>query len=132
MVSLPPHSIASGRAIGCGRTYALVVDDLDDGSESASEGVVVAENNNAADLNEAPVGSLNQSFAHCDLLLIWKVGETVSPKMFWFRGAHKSWMFRKDCLCVRSRRGKAMCSYQKSDMIWVDVVCRCSHLENAW
>lgn len=48
------------------RTYTLVVDDLDDGSEAASEGVVASNDNNAANLDEAPVGSRDNSVAHCD------------------------------------------------------------------
>lgn len=47
-------------------TYSLVVDDLDDGGQAAVVGVVAVDQNDAADLNEAPVGSLNRCFAHCD------------------------------------------------------------------
>lgn len=47
-------------------TYALVVDDLDDGCEAASVGVVAVDDNDAANLNEAPVGSLNHGFTHCN------------------------------------------------------------------
>lgn len=51
---------------GASETYALVVDDLDDGGQAAGEGVVAVDENDAADLNEAPVGSLNHCFAHRD------------------------------------------------------------------
>lgn len=54
-----------------------MVDDLDDGSQSASEGVVAVDSNNAANLNEAPVGSLNDCFAHCDVVLMC---DCQSPK----------------------------------------------------
>lgn len=47
-----------------------MVDDLDNGGKSASEGVVSVDSDNAANLNEAPVGSLNHCFAHCDGVLI--------------------------------------------------------------
>lgn len=47
-------------------TYSLVVDDLDDGSQTAVVGVLAVDQQNTANLNEAPVGSLNQCFAHCD------------------------------------------------------------------
>lgn len=47
-------------------TYALVVDDLDDGCKPASVGVVAVDDNDAANLNEAPVGSLNHGFTHCN------------------------------------------------------------------
>jgi hypothetical protein len=59
------HSSLPGFA-GYDKTYSLVVNDLDDGSKSASEGVVSVDGNNATNLNEAPVGSLNHCFAHCD------------------------------------------------------------------
>lgn len=48
-----------------------MVDDLDDGCQSASVRVVAVDGNNAADLDEAPVGSLNHCFAHCDRVLIY-------------------------------------------------------------
>ena len=47
-----------------GRTYSLVVNDLDDRGESASVGVVAVDNNDTANLNEAPVRTLNGSVAH--------------------------------------------------------------------
>lgn len=50
----------------CRKTYSLVVDDLDDGSQTAIVGVLAVDQQNTADLNEAPVGTLNQCFAHCD------------------------------------------------------------------
>lgn len=43
-----------------------MVNDLDNGSESALARVAVSDNDDAADLDEAPVGSLNKCFAHCD------------------------------------------------------------------
>lgn len=48
-----------------------MVDDLDDGGNSASEGVVAVDSHDTADLNEAPLGSLNHCFAHCDSVLRW-------------------------------------------------------------
>jgi hypothetical protein len=53
----------------CSKTYALVVDDFHDGGKSASEGMVAVDEHDAADLNEAPVGTLNHGFAHCDGVL---------------------------------------------------------------
>jgi hypothetical protein len=46
------------------RTYPLVVNDLDDGGEFAALRVVASDDNDAANLNEAPVASLDQCFAH--------------------------------------------------------------------
>lgn len=60
----PPSKIA--RLWSTVKTYSLVVDDLDNGSKSAGEGVIPVDGDNAANLNEAPVGSLNHCFAHCD------------------------------------------------------------------
>lgn len=36
-------------------TYSLVIDDLDDSSQTAAEGVLAVDQDDAADLNEAPV-----------------------------------------------------------------------------
>lgn len=58
-------------------TYSLVVDDLDNGGEAAGEGVVAVDDNNAANLNEAPVGTLDHCFAHFDY---WSVGRLVSRR----------------------------------------------------
>ncbi len=52
-----------------GHTYALVVDNLDDGGQTASEGRVAMEEDNAADLDQAPVGGDNACFTHSDRLL---------------------------------------------------------------
>lgn len=41
-----------------------MIDDLDDGSELAVGRVVALDDNDATNLNEAPVRSLNQCFAH--------------------------------------------------------------------
>jgi hypothetical protein len=46
-----------------------VVDDFHDGGKSASKGMVAVDEHDAADLNEAPVGTLNHGFAHCDGVL---------------------------------------------------------------
>jgi hypothetical protein len=43
-----------------------VVDDLDDRGQAAGEGVVAVDNNDTANLNEAPVRTLNDCVAHCD------------------------------------------------------------------
>jgi hypothetical protein len=44
-------------------TYALVVDDLDDGSQAASGGASL-EQDDTANLNEAPVGSNDRGLTH--------------------------------------------------------------------
>lgn len=59
-----------------------MVDDLDDGSKSAGEGVVSVDGDNAANLNEAPVGSLNHCFAHCDRCSIDSLSVAKSIYMF--------------------------------------------------
>lgn len=46
-------------------TYALVVDDLDDGSQSASEGAVALDEDDAADLDQAPFRRLDGCVTHC-------------------------------------------------------------------
>lgn len=51
-------------------TYALVVDDLDNGSESASEGTCALDEDDAADLDLAPLGGFDRCVAHCDGILI--------------------------------------------------------------
>lgn len=43
-----------------------MVDDLDNGTESASIGVVAVDDNDTAYLDEAPAGSLNDCVAHFD------------------------------------------------------------------
>lgn len=43
-----------------------MVDDFDNGGKLASVGVVAVDDNDSADLNEAPVGSLNDCVAHFD------------------------------------------------------------------
>ncbi|KAI6753107.1 hypothetical protein HG531_005276 [Fusarium graminearum] len=48
-------SISCVASIEAGNTYSLVVDDLDDRGQVASEGVVAVDNNDSANLNEAPV-----------------------------------------------------------------------------
>lgn len=48
------------------RTYSLVVDNLDNGGKSAIEGVVAVDDNDSANLNAAPVRSLNVCVAHLD------------------------------------------------------------------
>lgn len=59
-------------------TYSLVVDDLNNGGQSAIVGVVAVDQYNAANLNEAPVRTLNQCFAHCDGdLMSWLVSHKV-------------------------------------------------------
>ena len=45
-------------------TYALVVDDLDNGAEAAGVGVVAVDDDHTADLNKAPGGTLDQCFTH--------------------------------------------------------------------
>lgn len=57
--------VCAGEA-GAGRTYSLVVDDLDDRGQAAREGVVAVDDNDTADLDEAPVRTLNDCVAHCD------------------------------------------------------------------
>jgi hypothetical protein len=42
-----------------------VVDDLDDSGELAGVGVVAIDDNDTANLNEAPGGTLDQCFTHC-------------------------------------------------------------------
>ena len=59
-------SISCIAATEAGETYSLVVDDLDDRGQVASEGVVAVDNNDSANLNEAPVRTLNDCVAHCD------------------------------------------------------------------
>lgn len=49
-----------------GSTYSLVVDNLDHGSQAAGIRVVALDDDDAADLDKAPVGSLNDCFTHCD------------------------------------------------------------------
>ena len=56
------RQIPSGATV----TYPLMVDNLDDSGESAGVGVVAVDEHDAANLNEAPVGSLNDCFAHGD------------------------------------------------------------------
>jgi hypothetical protein len=57
-----------------------VVDNLDNGSQVASEGVVAVDHDDSANLNEAPVGTLNNSVAHCagDLT---EVGQSQVPEL---------------------------------------------------
>lgn len=43
-----------------------MVDDLDNSSKLAAVRVVTVDDDDTANLNEAPVGSLDQCFAHCD------------------------------------------------------------------
>lgn len=52
-----------------------MVDNLDNGGKSTGKGVVAVDENNAADLNEAPVGTLDHCFAHddCGLGKLWLV-----------------------------------------------------------
>lgn len=42
-----------------------MVDDFDNRGQVASEGVVAVDHDDSAYLNEAPVGTLNNSVAHC-------------------------------------------------------------------
>lgn len=42
-----------------------MVDDLDDGGELARVGVIPIDENDTANLNKAPGGTLDQCFAHC-------------------------------------------------------------------
>lgn len=58
-------SISCADEAGAGRTYSLVVDDLDDRGQAAREGVVAVDDNDTADLDEAPVRTLNDCVAHC-------------------------------------------------------------------
>ena len=48
-----------------------MVDDLDDRGQAAGEGVVAVDNNDTANLNEAPVRTLNDCVAHCDGVTGW-------------------------------------------------------------
>jgi hypothetical protein len=48
-----------------GRTYALVVDDFDDGCQSTVERTLGKEND-AADFDESPCRRFYLGFAHCD------------------------------------------------------------------
>ena len=43
-----------------------MVDDLDDGAEAAVEGAIVLDEDDTADLDEAPVGLSDGGFAHFD------------------------------------------------------------------
>lgn len=43
-----------------------MVDNLDNRGQAAGEGVVAVDNDDTANLNEAPVGTLNNCVAHCD------------------------------------------------------------------
>lgn len=55
--------------MGVVSTYALVVDDLDDGGQAAGEGAVALEEDNTANLDEAPVGCDNGGVTHfCGVL----------------------------------------------------------------
>lgn len=51
-------------------TYALVVDDLDDSGEAARVRVVALNEDDAADLDQAPLGSLDGSVTHFDVDLV--------------------------------------------------------------
>lgn len=51
------------------KTYALVVDDLDNGGKPASVRVVAVDHNDTANLNEAPGGTLNRGITHFDGIL---------------------------------------------------------------
>ncbi len=48
------------------RTYALVIDDLDNGSESAGVGVVAVEEDYTANLDQAPLGGDDVCLTHYD------------------------------------------------------------------
>ena len=65
-----------------------MVDDLDNSGDPAVGRVVGAlDNNNAANLNEAPVGSLNQCFAHVAGSLVER--ELVVLSMLRMRGCRR-------------------------------------------
>lgn len=58
-------SFAGGGAhVGVVSTYALVVDDLDDGGKATGEGAVALKEDNTANLDEAPVGCDNGGVTH--------------------------------------------------------------------
>jgi hypothetical protein len=48
-----------------GSTYSLVVDDLDNGSQAAGVGALTLDEDDTADLNQAPVGCNDRSLGHC-------------------------------------------------------------------
>lgn len=67
MLLLSQPSLSSvGTASGWNWTYALVVDDLDDSRETAVVGAIVLDEDDTADLDEAPVGLSDGGFAHFD------------------------------------------------------------------
>lgn len=66
MFSLPPSRARRAASTNSERvlTYSLVVDDLDDGSQAAGVGAVALEQDDAANLNEAPVGCNDRGLTH--------------------------------------------------------------------
>ena len=50
-------------------TYALVVNDLDDGRQSAGVGAVALDEDDTADLDLSPFGRFDNCVAHCDGVL---------------------------------------------------------------
>lgn len=57
-----PHLISTSRSRGS-LTYALVVDDLDDGSQAASV-LALLDQDNTTNLDGAPLGSNNADVTH--------------------------------------------------------------------
>lgn len=49
-----------------GQTYSLVIDDLNNGSELSLGNTAVLDEDNAANLNLAPVGGLDRYVSHLD------------------------------------------------------------------
>ena len=54
-------------------TYALVVDNLDNRGKLAAVGVLVGEQDDAANLDRRPLGTLNVELGHRDLVLCERV-----------------------------------------------------------
>lgn len=50
-------------------TYPLVVDDLDDGGQATGGGAAALDEDNTANLNQAPVGCNDRCLGHC----VWSI-----------------------------------------------------------
>lgn len=64
MHALHACNVSTGVGRAWFSTYALVVDDLDDSREAARELVAVLDEDDTADLDQAPLGSLDGSVTH--------------------------------------------------------------------
>lgn len=92
-----------------------MVDNLNDGTEAARVGVLAVDDDNTANLYEAPAGSLNQCFAHC-------VGGSIVAVLV------------GNAVLIKSWKGEGRCSYQSrrcSFVLGVDVFWSFYHQRGA-